>query len=60
MATIPEEDQEPIDRLNRTIGDLCDQEETAARSSNDTLRRATHHQIRLIRGLIKSVVDYHI
>jgi hypothetical protein len=60
MATIPPEDQELIDRLNRVMSELYDQEEMAARSKNESLRRAAHHQISLIRGLIKSVVDFHI
>jgi len=60
MATIPPEDQELIDRLHSAMSELYHQEETAARARNEPLRRAAHRQISLIRGLIKSVVDFHI
>jgi hypothetical protein len=60
MATIPTEDQELIDSLKRTMRELYDQEEAAARANDETRRKAVHHQISLIRGLIRTVVDYHI
>ena len=60
MATVPEEDQKLIDELNKTMSDLYNIEENAVRNRNNALQRAAHHQILLIRGVIKSIVQYHI
>ena len=60
MATVPKEDQDLIDSLHKTMSELYDLEEQAARSGNDSLEKAAHRQISLIRGLIKQIADFHI
>lgn len=60
MAAIPEEDQELIDNLRKTLESLYDQEQDADLRKNETLRKAAHDEIIKIQNFIKSVVDFHI
>jgi len=60
MGIIPEEDQEVIDGLQRTVQELYDQEEQAAQEKNEKLRKACHDETQKILKFVKSIVEEHI